>query len=280
MRSRVLFFLMIALLGTQLGMAQFNQYKYIVVPKKFDAFKDSNQHQTSTMLKYMLAQRGFNVVYDDAMPEELFKNRCLGLYTDIDDVSGMFTTKLSVVFNDCQSKEVFRTIEGRSKIKDYKEAYKDAMQKAFVSFDGIEYSYQPVEAKEETAKEETLTISFRNDVKTLEEKKDTKLIEQVATPENQTYKNLEPTPSDYVKAGKDSEGDMMELLYAQPTENGYQLVDSTPEIRLRLVRSSLDNLYFVGGDKGNGIVFQKDGSWWLEKIENGEKSTKKLNLKF
>ena len=74
------------------AVAQFNDYKYIIVPKKFDAFRKENMHSTSTTIKYLLTKRGFNAVYDDALPDDLFQDRCLGLVAILQDDSSLFVT--------------------------------------------------------------------------------------------------------------------------------------------------------------------------------------------
>lgn len=54
MKSKVLYILLLAMgLGGAVN-AQLNNYKYIIVPKKFDAFKSVNEYQTSTLVKYFL----------------------------------------------------------------------------------------------------------------------------------------------------------------------------------------------------------------------------------
>ncbi|TAI49686.1 hypothetical protein EW142_07780 [Flagellimonas allohymeniacidonis] len=275
MKIKAILLVMVGVMAANSGSAQFNEYKYIIVPKKFDAYRKPNQHQTSTLVKYMLTQHGFNVVYDDALPPDVLTNRCLALMTDVEDTSSMFNTKLSILFKDCKSNEVFRTIEGTSRSKEFKEAYKEAIKMAFVSFDAINYTYKPSESTEVSPKDEPIKISFKDDVKTVEEEKKSKVIEQEATPENQTYKSVEPTPSNYTKA----ESSAAETLYAQPIENGFQLVDSTPEIRLILVKSSLENVFLVQGGP-NGIVYQKEDTWWWEHMENGNKKLEQLNIKF
>ena len=94
--------------------AQFNEYKYIIVPTKFDAFKRENQHLTSTLVKHLFTERGFTAIYSDALPDELNNDRCLALTAQIKDESTMFVTKTSVVLIDCQSQEVYTTQQGTS----------------------------------------------------------------------------------------------------------------------------------------------------------------------
>jgi len=252
--------------------AQFNNYKYVIIPKKFDAYKEQNKHQTSTTIKYFLTQKGFNTVYDDALPEDLARNRCLGLRVDLQDDSSFFTTKATIIFKDCNSEEVFRTIEGKSKLKEYKPAYTQAIRNALVSLNDIDNTYIPKEEK--PSNEETVTLNFKNDVKTLKEDSNEVILEQKATLDNQTYKAIKPKPALFTGDTKS------EVLYAQPIQNGYQLVDSVPKIRYKLVESSIQNLYLVEEGDKKGIIFQKEGKWLLEYVENGIRVVEELNIKF
>lgn len=272
MKSRILYILIFALGISGFAQAQLNNYKYIIVPKKFDAFKEINEYQTSTLIKHYFAENGFNVVYNDALPIDLAGNRCIGLTADVIDESGMFSTKIFISLKDCQNKEVFRTLEGKSKIKDFGDAYKEAIQNAFVSFAGMKYSYSPSEAN--PGKEsETVTLSYKNDVKSVEPQSTSHVIEQKATPEEQVYKSIEPIPTSIVAGSTD-------VLYAQAIPNGYQLVDSTPKVVLKLQETSMEYVFMTEYEGKNAVVFLQDGLWVLEYSEDGKKQQKKLNIKF
>ena len=288
--------------------AQLNEYKYIIVPKKFDAFKRENQYLTSTLVKHLFVERGFTAVYEDALPEELNGNRCLGLTAQVKDESSMFVTKASLVLKDCQAKEVFATEQGSSKQKEFKLSYGEALRQAFKSFDGMDYSYTPGSSPTSS---EPVTVSFKNDVKKVdasvtakvEEKEEVKedmvavstvekatVIEQEATPEQQSYSNLEPRQSDVKKAPpsitvqevtEDTSGiEDMDVLYAQAIPNGFQLVDSSPKVVLKLLRTSRSNIYLAKNDLGNGLVYQQNGEWIFEYYEGANLRVEKLNIKF
>ncbi len=260
--------------------AQLNKYKYIIVPKQFDAYKVPNRHQTSTMVKHLLIQNGFNAVYDDALPGDLANNRCLGLIADLEDNSSLFATKTVLVLKDCQLNEVFRTIEGHSKVKDYKSAYKEVLNECFISFQGMDYVYTPSKEQEKkTEKEQPITVSFKNDVKQLPEKPEEEVVIQETTPENQTYKSVKPEESSYVKGSTSEKPIQKGILYAQPTENGYQLVDSTPKVVMKLMKTSVDEIFLVNHDGKNGMLTKQDGKWILE-YADGDGKTKELNIKF
>ncbi|WP_190809641.1 hypothetical protein [Flagellimonas sp. S3867] len=261
--------------------AQLNKYKYIIVPKQFDAFKSPNRHQTSTIIKHLFTKNGFNVVYDDALPVDLANNRCLGLLADLEDNSSLFATKVVIVLKDCQLNEIFRSIEGRSKIKEFRTAYREAVNESFISFEEMNYVYTPSkDEQKKTTDQQPVTVSFKNDVKQLEEKPKEHVIVQEATPENQTYKSVEPKESSYVKTENAEVPSQKGLLYAQPIENGYQLVDSTPKVVMKLMKTSVENIFLVNHDGRNGMLTMQDGKWILEYADGGGKKPKELNIKF
>lgn len=301
--------------------AQLNDYKYIVVPKKFDGFSNQNQYKTSTLIKHLFTQKGFNTVYDDSLPEDLQANGCLALFVDLDNKSSMFTTKATLILRDCSKVDIFTTMQGRSKKKEYGPSFAEAIENAFRSFDGVTYNYKP-KAQEKTS--EPVTVSFKNDVKKLEErpnlnKNNSPLIEQKSTEESDYYKDNRPTKSDYKKAEdtqqrtveqvateeeqsfqsnepeksseytigntpKSTSTSMMKtdvtVLYAQELSNGYQLVDSTPKIRMKLLKSSSPNVYIAESGTINGVVYNESGKWFFEYYNANELVTEELNIKF
>ncbi|GAB5472573.1 MAG: hypothetical protein Mars2KO_06720 [Maribacter sp.] len=284
--------------------AQLNDYKYIIVPKKFEGFKNENQYKTSTIVKHLFTQKGFNTVYEDKLPDDLQANRCLGLLVGLDNESSMFTTKATLILKDCSNVDIFSTAQGKSKKKEYEASFKEAITNAFRSFDGIGYNYTP-KPKEQTA--EPITVSFKNDVKKLEEdtnatngtesvvEEKSKVAEttvqetarQVATAEEQVFEQTAPeTSSDYrvkntseVTSSPVMKNDVA-VLYAQELANGYQLVDSTPKIRMKLLKSSSPNVYIAESGTINGVVYTENGRWFFEYYNANELVTEELNIKF
>ena len=143
----------------------------------------------------------------------------------------------------------------------------------------MDYSYVPHEQeKKESA---TVTLNFKDDVKSVQEDSKEHIIEQKSTTEEQVYKAVEPKPSSIVRAAEKQSSELpTEVLYAQPTDFGYQLVDSTPKVVLKLQETSMDNVFMTDFNGNNAVVFQKDGKWLLEYSENGEKVQKELDIKF
>ncbi|SMG38420.1 hypothetical protein [Arenibacter troitsensis] len=287
------FFLPLILMCGLLGMSQaeLNKYKYIIVPTKFETFKHENQYQTSTMIKYNLVENGFTAVYDNDMPADLLANRCLGLLLNLKDDSSMFTTKVTLTLKDCQSNVVYTTVEGSSKEKDYKSAYSEAIKECFKSLSGLGYKYEP------SGDTDQATVSFKNDVKRIEEKSSVApnqnipnpVVQQKATLQEQSYKNMEPVQSNIAKAENmptlalpdvDYKTEDSGVLYAQAIANGFQLVDSTPKITLRMYATSQANFYIAEGDVHSGVVLKKADKWYFEYYEGDKLMGQELNIKF
>ncbi|WP_425235942.1 hypothetical protein [Ulvibacterium sp.] len=316
--------LTLLLISSYISMAQtdLNDYKYIIVPKKFDSFKRENQYQTSTFIKHLFAKNGFEPVYEDEMPVELYEDRCLGLLVGLQDDSSMFTTKVALVLKDCRSEEVFTTIQGKSRLKEFVASYNEALRGAFVSLENMDYRYNGA-----STKSEPVTVSFKNDVKKLEGNTETSLglstrqdptvqekatleeqsykdlrpvesdiikkveseqetIQQVATSEEQSYENRQPVSSNISKADMNSAkrtsdiNEAKDIWYAQELPNGYQLVDSTPKIRMKLFESSVQGVYHAKMENKNGMVYTEDGKWFFEYYKGGNRITDELNVKF
>lgn len=278
----ILFFLISFFVLTSALNAQLNDYKYIIVPKKFNAFKNENEHQTSTLIKYLFVQNGFDVVYEGDYPEDLKNDLCLGVKVDLEDKSSLFRTRTSLVLKDCELKLVFRTQEGTSKLKEFKASYEEAIRKAFKSVDNIDYNYTPKKDKTK----DTLVLNFKNDVKSLDEIPKEKVVTQTTTPDDQSFESKEPVASAVKKNVetelKDSASTTFDedLLYALKTENGYNLADSDANIAYRLLSTSVDDIFLLDQDGQNGVVFKKDGKWYLESVDKGQKVLKELNIKF
>ena len=79
---------------------------------------------------------------------------------------------------------------------------------------------------------------------------------------------------------KPAAGELTGTLYAQPTPNGYQLVDTTPKKILTLLKTSVQD-YFIADAGGNsGIVFKRNGEWFFERYEDNKLVSQKLDIKF
>lgn len=263
---------MLCLVGYTTGYGQLNSYKYIIVPTKFQDFKNENQFRTSTLVKYLFTNEGFNTVYSNKLPDELEKDPCLGLRVELVDKSSLFLTKTQLSLIDCNGILILTSQDGRSKSKEYEQGYREAISEAFGSYRGLDYAYQPVEEEAKTA--EPITVSFRNDVKSLENQTQTEVTPKEATTvsESSEKSNVQDLPSLPLNTEKG-------VLYAQPVDGGYQLVDTTPKVVYVLKSTSAPDVFMVNKGGKNGVIFKTDGKWFIEMDEKGGKP-KELNIKF
>jgi hypothetical protein len=263
--KKTLTFLLLILL-VQLGHAQLDRYKYIVVPMQFEGFKKVNQFRTSTLVKYLFTREGFNVVYDDKIPADLASRPCSALKVRLVDDSSLFLTKIKIALEDCYGQVVFETPEGKSKIKEYEPAYREAIEGAFDVLVGTGYSYNPSEKEP---------------------------AEGPVAPPTQAERLLDPPPVEKEPAAVTAaaaavaaekvveETEAAELWYAQAVDNGFQLVDSSPKVQMKLVKTTQEDTYIaMVDDAPMGMVYKKEGQWWHEYYEEGKVRLRKLRIKF
>ena len=122
-----------------------NYYKYVVIPIQYKFQDEDNEYMLNSLTKYLLNQEGFDTYMDvESKPNDLKFNRCLALYVDVISESESFfslQTKLDLVFKDCNNEVIFKS-EGKSRIKNYEESYKDALKEAFEVFGSANFIYK------------------------------------------------------------------------------------------------------------------------------------------
>ena len=273
--------------GVIIGQRSLNEYKYVIVPNRFDFLKSDDQYQLNSLTKFLFKKEGFQTLFGgDVRPEELVNNSCLGLATRVNNTSGMLNTKLVIELLNCKNEIVFTSAEGRSKEKDYKEGYHEALRKAFKSITELNYSYKPVKelvAPEIRVEKEKVTIPEKvkegvavkesNEVaKTIEIKAEDKVINNIEEQEVKDIKNevVVKKLTELVASTN--------LLYAQANPYGFQLVDSTPKVVYILLKTSRADVYILKNK--NGILFKKGNQWIVEYYEVNELVKRVLEIKF
>jgi len=264
--------------------AQLNDYKYMVVPKHFEIFNKANLYQTSTLVKFLYTNNGYTAIYDDYLPEDLRNKGCLALKTELVNNSNLLSTRISIVLKDCNGIIIFTSQEGRSKEKSFKAAYAEAINEAFESFKALDYEY----TSKKKANDGPKTSNVENDVKLLEERTIKESV--VKTPKPKIEKELETLDGntkstvlsdvkDKVNATKEVK-QLSETLYAQPIENGFQLVDTSPKVKFIMKETLVPNVYVLNNCPTSGIVFKKDDKWFLQYANDKKESVRELNIKF
>ena len=68
--------------------------------------------------------------------------------------------------------------------------------------------------------------------------------------------------------------------YAQEIPNGFQLVDKSPKVRLKMYRTQQQDVYLAEGESLNGVVYREGGTWYLDYYKEGQLVHKTLKIKF
>ena len=280
-------FLLISLSGYSQN--TINNYKYVVVPEKFSFLKQNDQYSLNSLTKGLLEYKGFTVYFDNTeLPGEVANNRCRALTADLLEKGGMFTTSITILLKDCQGNIVFKSKEGKSREKEYKVAYNEALRDAYTSLDQIPYAY--IGPSNETAQPTTASAaSVKSTVaaSTVPVKPAEAVTNQPAQPTITTtasVTSVEPTVAASTVPVKSAESVSTNqpagTLYAQAIANGYQLIDTTPKIVLTLLKTSAENYFIANSATTNGIVLKKNEGWFFEYYKDGKLISEKLLVKF
>jgi hypothetical protein len=287
------YFLVLLLFLSFSGYSQntINNYKYVVVPEKFDFLKQKDQYSLNSLTKGLLEYKGFTVYFDNTeLPGEVANNRCRALSADLLEKSGMFSTTLTLVLKDCQGNIVFKSKEGTSREKELKIAYNLALRDAFTSLNQVPYAYngptnepvQPTTATDAPAASAKPTVTASTTpVKATDSVTNKPIHPMITTPAPVTaVKSSEAALTVPVKSMEAVSDQPAGTLYAQVIANGYQLIDTTPKIVLTLLKTSAENYFIAGNASVNGIVMKKNGDWFFEYYKDGKLISEKLLVKF
>ena len=245
-------FLLLIFLTSFIGFSQtVNDYKAIIVPIKFDFSKGINPYRLSTLTKSNLTKAGFQAFYENEQLPEGYSDRCELLYADVKKDSGFLVSKLYVEFKDCFGKVIYTSEIGRSKEKEYDIAYREALDMAFLSIYNLNYKYS---GKKAVSSEKAIPAAANTTV--------------VAT-------TAAPAMTAPVADVSDPN-----LLYAQPTENGFQLIDKTPKVVMKLLKTSRPDSFIAIKDGVQGTLNAKDNQWFFEYYQNDKLVSEKVSVKF
>jgi hypothetical protein len=111
---------------------------------QFEFQNEPNQYQINILSRVLLQEEGFEVYMDkEDRPLDYRGNTCKPLFLEVEDTSGFLRISTIVRLKDCYDNVLFESEEGVSKIKDFKEGYKQALRRAFSSLADVNYRYDP-----------------------------------------------------------------------------------------------------------------------------------------
>lgn len=144
---KIRFISMLALIfyvSITMAQSKLDAYKYIIVPERYDFLREVDQYRINSLTKFLFEKNGFSTLLEhEDYPDDVKSNPCLALTAEVMNSSSMFTSKLYIELKDCYKKVVFTSEVGRSKEKEYKISYQEALRNAFVTFEEMNYKFNP-----------------------------------------------------------------------------------------------------------------------------------------
>lgn len=201
-------------LSTMIYAQKVNDFQYVIVPNKYDAMKTADEYQVNGLSKFLLNKYGFDAYLEsDDKPFAMKDAVCDVLYADLMDDSNFIYTRVFFLLKDCEGNTVFKTQEGRSKLKAYRPAYNEAIREAFEDIRALQYSYKG------THKEGSLSSDYIKEKKEITEEQ---LSTQESTPIDQRVASapLQPlTDTNLLLEGNQQDKEDKPVLYA--SEDGF-----------------------------------------------------------
>jgi hypothetical protein len=239
-------FLILFLLISGYGFSQsVNDYAAVIVPVKFAFQNSENEFRLSTITKQNLEKAGFKAMYSISDYSSEFSDRCSLLTIDLVKDSGLFTTKLYLTFKDCYGQIVYTSDVGTSREKDFELAFREALSKAFESVYKLNYKYSGKKA-------------IANNVKPTK----AEVVSEVSA-----VASIPVNPN-------------LEVLYAQATETGFQLIDKTPKVVMRLLKTSVANSFIAIKGNVQGVLLLKGNQWIFDYYQNDTLISEEIAVKF
>ncbi len=236
---------LISLLLTGLSYAQsVNEYRYVVIPSRFELQSETNQYRLNTLAKKYLTEAGFEAVHESLMTDNQVNHRCDNLFIDIVKVKSLLTIKVKVLLRDCRNAVIFESKEGNSKEKSYEKGYQEALAKAFESVKELHYTYT---GKKQDVTPEPQPVAVSKPVAPV-----------AATP----VVTSNPVQSDTTTSKT--------TYTVEPLASGYLIIDgNTSKIALKILKTSDPKIYTASRNGDSGVFLNKNGKWFFEYYRNG-----------
>ena len=111
-----------------------NDYSFVVVPQQFEFQYEKDQYQLNSLLKFLLNKHGFHAYFENELPNI---SRCSGLWAEVTGKPGFIWNEVIIYLKDCDGVLLFKSMPGKSKLKDYGDGYTEALRMAFESISAL-----------------------------------------------------------------------------------------------------------------------------------------------
>ncbi|VDG81363.1 Uncharacterised protein [Capnocytophaga ochracea] len=203
----------------------------VIVPNRYTFQKEDNQYQLNALTKFLLEKQGLKAYMESEVPAELLQNPCDALRADVKNQSNMMTSKVQFILTDCANKTVFTSEIGKSREKEFKKSYQEALRN---TFEGNALATFKSEYKAPVATQTAMATLTPAQPTTIA-KNNTQIIE---------------------------EDPYIEFLYAKKVDFSYELYDKkTNELHYKIKPTLTPNTFVAYDLKNNEFgVLEKDGS--------------------
>ncbi|MGV6829396.1 MAG: hypothetical protein ACWA45_08360 [Flavobacteriales bacterium] len=229
-----------------------SDYSYVIVPDQYEFLNKKDKYQLNSLTVFLFNKYGFHAFLESDRPKNL--KICEGIYADLENKNSFLTTKLTVILKDCYGKEIFRSKEGKSKEKIFKNAFHLALRQAFESIEHLQVQQKEILSENTIIEEEnTSQIDIKN--KSVQAKK------EIKNTKNNTIKTV--STDSLITLNTSYQSGKYELV---PTPLGYQLYYQK-QIIGELLATSTKDIYLVKSDKFIGVGFKQKERFVIERTK-------------
>ena len=238
------------------------EFAYVIVPEKFEFQSAENTYQINDLTIFLLKKNGFNAVSEKTL------NRfdpCDALFADLEMENGLVLTKATLILRNCKGVEVVRTVTGRSKVKDYKKAYHEAIRNALKNFKKNDLTMIPseVEIIELPKPSESFVTDELQESGVAKAEVDAKISEEKKKPIGQTKNDTISSSEDEVYTFES---------YAIVRNNSNYILVNDDTLIGALIPSIKEGVFLVKTTQFYGVAYKKDGAFHVEREVSGLKN--------
>jgi len=200
-KNYILAILFFGLVSNSFSQKSLSDYSYVIVSEQFEFQKEKDKYQLNSLTKFLFNKYGFHAYFDREVPSNV--NRCDGIWAEAEGTPGFIITKVQLILRDCNGTEIFRTRFGKSKVKDYKQAYYESMREAFEDLENLNLQQKEIKEVEIVIKKDKVALNketpigastviiSKNEVndKTPKEKSNNNLLENLPSSKYTNYSN-------------------------------------------------------------------------------------------
>lgn len=142
MKNVLLLFFALVFSTSAFSQSDLDKYSFVVIPKEYSFLKEADQFQLNSLTKFLFNKHGFHAFFENELPAV---DRCQGLWAEVIGKPSIIWTRVTISLNDCKGNTVFKSEEGRSKLKQFNKTYTDALRKAFASIEVLDVKQSEIE---------------------------------------------------------------------------------------------------------------------------------------